>query len=228
MVDMRQALGFDDFNQMSNYTGQLQNKRRSVGQKDYGLGGKALDMAAALGDVAAPEGTEYLREKLYQGEDDYFKDNPNVAGMAAEDNKVILNPYSKNSKEEQGAVYSNELSRIAMRVSKDKPTFALTPEQVEQFRGTAYEGNDDAMRQTIASRIYSNDPSAGRPTDEQMQYADKLKGMVNMMQNNQKTNYAEGGMIDPVSGNKVPLGAFPQEVRDGESMVDALSGVNNK
>ena len=166
------------------------------------------------GLIAAPEGTEYLREKLYQGEDDYFKDNPNVAGMAAEDNKVILNPYSKNSKEEQGAVYSNELSRIAMRVSKDKPTFALTPEQVEQFRGTAYEGNDDAMRQTIASRIYSNDPSAGRPTDEQMQYADKLKGMVTMIQNNKKTNYAEGGMIDPISGNEVPPGALPQEVRD--------------
>lgn len=166
------------------------------------------------GMVAASEGTEYLREKLYQGEDDYFKDNPNVAGMAAEDNKVILNPYSKNSKEEQGAVYNNELSRIAMRVSKDKPNFALTPEQVEQFRGTSYEGNDDAMRQTIAARIYSNDPSAGRPTDEQMQYADKLKGMVNMIQNNQKTNYAEGGMIDPVSGNEVPPGALPQEVRD--------------
>ena len=166
------------------------------------------------GLVAASEGTEYLREKLFQGEDDYFKDNPNVAGMAAEDNKVILNPYSKNSKEEQGAVYSNELSRIAMRMSKDKPTFALTPEQVEQFRGTSYEGNDNAMRQTIAARIYSNDPSAGRPTDEQMQYADKLKGMVNMIQNNKKTNYAEGGMIDPISGNEVPPGALPQEVRD--------------
>ena len=51
MVNMRQALGFDDFNQMSNYTGQLQNQRRSVGQKQYGLGGKVLDMAAALGDA---------------------------------------------------------------------------------------------------------------------------------------------------------------------------------
>ena len=166
------------------------------------------------GMVTASQGTEYLREKLFRGEDAYFKENPNVAGMAAEDNKVILNPYSKNSKEEQGAVYSNELSRIAMRVSKDKPTFALTPEQVEQFRGTSYEGNDDAMRQTIAARIYSNDPSAGRPTDEQMQYADKLKGMVTMIQNNKKTNYAEGGMIDPISGNEVPPGAFPEEVRD--------------
>ena len=51
MVNMRQALGVDDFNQMSNYTGQLQNQRRSVGQKQYGLGGKVLDMAAALGDA---------------------------------------------------------------------------------------------------------------------------------------------------------------------------------
>ena len=48
---MRQALGVDDFNQMSNYTGQLQNQRRSVGQKQYGLGGKVLNMAAALGDA---------------------------------------------------------------------------------------------------------------------------------------------------------------------------------
>lgn len=51
MVNMQQALGVDDFNQMSNYTGQLQNQRRSVGQKQYGLGGKVLDMAAALGDA---------------------------------------------------------------------------------------------------------------------------------------------------------------------------------
>ena len=51
MVNMRQALGVDDFNQMSNYTGQLQNQRRSVGQKQYGLGGKVLNMAAALGDA---------------------------------------------------------------------------------------------------------------------------------------------------------------------------------
>ena len=51
MVNMQQALGVDDFNQMSNYTGQLQNQRRSVGQKQYGLGGKVLNMAAALGDA---------------------------------------------------------------------------------------------------------------------------------------------------------------------------------
>jgi len=51
MVNMRQALGVDDFNQMSNYTGQLQNQRRAVGQKQYGLGGKVLNMAAALGDA---------------------------------------------------------------------------------------------------------------------------------------------------------------------------------
>jgi len=35
-----------------------------------------------------------IRDKLYPGEDTYFKTNPHVSGMMAEDNRIIINPYS--------------------------------------------------------------------------------------------------------------------------------------
>ena len=35
-----------------------------------------------------------VRKDLYAGEDKYFKNNPHVAGMAAEDDKIIINPWN--------------------------------------------------------------------------------------------------------------------------------------
>jgi hypothetical protein len=46
-----------------------------------------------FGFVKLPKGIQM--RKPYAGELDYFKNNPSVAGMATEDNKVILNPYSR-------------------------------------------------------------------------------------------------------------------------------------
>ena len=41
-----------------------------------------------------------VRPDLYEGEDKYFKENPHVAGMAAEDDRIIMNPYSKLTERE--------------------------------------------------------------------------------------------------------------------------------
>ena len=74
------------------------------------------------------------RTELYPGEIDFFKKNPNVSGMAAEDNAAILNPYSSLSDDEKQSVLLNEKARILMRVQNIKPTFSLTPGQKIKFK----------------------------------------------------------------------------------------------
>ena len=53
---------------------------------------------------------DIVRQDLYPGEDKYFKENPNVGGMMTEDNRVIINPYSKLTDKEK-AIIKNHLTR---------------------------------------------------------------------------------------------------------------------
>ena len=108
-----------------------------------------------------------IRSKLFPGEDEFFRSRPEVTGMAAEDDSIILNPYSSLSKKEQGLVAQNEALRLKMRKDNFAPEFSVTPEQIKFFEGTEYADNPQAMRQTILARIYSGDPSA-RATEEQI------------------------------------------------------------
>ena len=116
-----------------------------------------------------------FRDQLFPGEDEYFKANPHVGGMAAEDDKVILNPYSKLSDSEKQSVLRNEAARVHMRSGlMPKPNYDLTPDQTEAFK--TYGGGDrDAIQQTIAARIFSGDPSAKTPTPAQLDYVNQLR-----------------------------------------------------
>lgn len=107
-----------------------------------------------------------IRSKLFPGEDQFFKDRPEVTGMAAEDDSIILNPYSSLSKREQGFVAQNEALRLKMRKDDFDPKIQLTDEQQGFFKGTEYASDPRSMRQTILARIYSGDPSA-KATGEQ-------------------------------------------------------------
>jgi len=112
----------------------------------------------------------------YPGEAAFFRNNPNVAGMATEDNKVILNPYTKLSDQERQAVVVNETARVLMRQPKYQPTFELTPEQRSFLDSTTYRKAPQlAQKATIAARIISGDPSAGTPTAEQLRFVDRLR-----------------------------------------------------
>lgn len=116
-----------------------------------------------------------IRDQLFPTEEEYFKVNPHVAGMAADDDKVILNPYSKLSDKEKEAVLRNEAARVHMRSGLlPKPNYDLTPDQAEAFKSYG-EGDPDAIRQTIAARIFSGDPSAKTPTPAQLEYVNQLK-----------------------------------------------------
>ena len=101
-----------------------------------------------------------IRTKLFRGEDEFFYGRPEVAGMAAEDNTIILNPYSPLSKKQLAAVAQNEALRLKMRKEDFTPSIDITDKQKAFFKGSEYENDPKAMRQTIFSRIYSGDSSA--------------------------------------------------------------------
>jgi len=127
------------------------------------------------GDVVP---SSMVRDKLYSGEDAYFRANPHVAGMAADDDMVILNPYSSKSVNRK-AVMLNEAARIVMRTENLTPDFDLTPEQRRSLAGTDYENaSPDDQRATIAARIMSGDPSGGRPTSPQSQFIVQVRNAL--------------------------------------------------
>jgi hypothetical protein len=115
-----------------------------------------------------------VREQLEPGEEAYFKANPHVTGMAADDDKIIMNPFSTLKDNEKQAVMMNEAARVHMRNKLiDAPNYELTPMQTKKF--ATYSENPDDVKQTIAARILSGDPSAGDVTPEQQEYANRLR-----------------------------------------------------
>lgn len=114
---------------------------------------------------------DIVRQDLYPGEDNYFKENPNVAGMMTEDNRVIINPYSKLTEQEKDAVRINETLRLNFKQDNIVPNIEISEEQRSFFKGTPYENDEDAMKQTIMARILTGDPSA-KATEEQLNEAE--------------------------------------------------------
>lgn len=125
--------------------------------------------------IKLPKGAQM--RKPYAGELDYFKKNPSVAGMATEDNKVILNPYSKLDPGQYQSVANNEAARIFMRTEPSfKPKFELTDQQKRFLDTTTYRNATEEERKgTIAARLLSGDSSAGVPTSEQEMFVESLK-----------------------------------------------------
>ena len=123
-----------------------------------------------------------VREKLFPGEDIYFKNNPHVAGMAAEDGRIIFNPYSRLSSKERHAVGRNEGARLFMRENGIVPDFVLNKKQREFFKGTKYETDEEAMKQTIFARYISGDPSANLDKS-QLAEAERIKQLLNAQRN---------------------------------------------
>jgi hypothetical protein len=108
----------------------------------------------------------------WPSEDEFFKMRPEVAGLASEDDCVVLNPYSTLSDSEKEAVLLNESARVFMRRSGLWPTFSLTEEQATSF---ANYGPIDSIKATIAARILSGDPSALEPTGEQLAFCSGIE-----------------------------------------------------
>ena len=128
----------------------------------------------------AIQDNEVLLRNPFPSEMEFFAENPHVGGMATEDERVIINPYSKLTPEEKNLVMQNELARVIMKRTT-VPEFEITPEQQQTFaqinQGKSY-GSPEDIRATILGRIVSGDPTAGNVTAEQQKYANYLKAII--------------------------------------------------
>lgn len=124
---------------------------------------------------------ENLIRNPYETEIKYFKQNPTVTGMATEDNKIILNPFSNLNDQQKNAVALNEYARIVMRTNPEfSPNFNLTEQQNKFLNSNIYKNASDTDRMaTIAARLLSDDTSAGTPTLNQLKFVEKLKNFIN-------------------------------------------------
>ena len=123
----------------------------------------------------------YGIRKPYESEINFFKDRPEVGGMATEDNKIILNPFSTLSPSERSAVAQNEAIRLYMRQNEIAPEFDLTKSQQKMFMGTEYEKDPVSAKQSILARILSGDPSAKDATLDQTLEAQRLQEQIMQM-----------------------------------------------
>ena len=98
--------------------------------------------------------------------------------MAAEDGKIVLNPYSSLKEQEKMQVAKNEAIRLWIRDNKPELPFDVTKEQAKAFSKTEYGSNPQALKETIVARILTGDPSARVATPEQQAFANKLMGKI--------------------------------------------------
>jgi hypothetical protein len=121
----------------------------------------------------------------YVSELEFFKKRPEVAGMATEDDAIILNPFSDLDDQQKNAVAKNEAIRLWLKKNNVQPKFNVTPEQYKFFRGTEYGDSKDItpMQHTIISRILTGDTSVGDITPMQKQWADWVKSQIPELQN---------------------------------------------
>lgn len=105
---------------------------------------------------------------------EFFRKRPEVAGYAADDKTVVLNPFSVLSDEQKQSVMLNE--RVRQFIRDENPTFSFTisKHQREFARKNEYGSDESALRATIISRLLSGDSSLGPYTTEQRQAARKL------------------------------------------------------
>ena len=130
--------------------------------------------------------------------DKWFKANPGTTGMAMggglndspkdEPRTVMLNPYSKLTKEGRAGVETNERLRHFMDETGYDPKIEPTQAQIDFFKGTEYgkPENRKYLGQTIAARILTGDDSAGDITPAQEAAAMRLQQEFNNTRSNVK------------------------------------------
>lgn len=115
---------------------------------------------------------------------DYFKANPNVAGMAVGEGlngysgarSVMVNPYTKLDRKGREGLLKNERLRHFLSEGRVRLKSEPTAEQLKFFGGTEYgkPENREELKSTLLARILTGDDSAGNVTDEQVAEAQKV------------------------------------------------------
>jgi hypothetical protein len=103
-----------------------------------------------------------------RSEDAFFSDSRHVAGYAAPDGAVVLNPYSP-PEVNRDAVHLLESARHQMFDDGRIFSFDMTPEQNARLRswGGPYSQQPQMARHTTVSRILAGDSSLGPYTPAQ-------------------------------------------------------------
>lgn len=177
----------------------------------------------------------------YESELKYFKQNPHVSGMATEDEKVIINPYSNLTDEQKQSVYQNESTRLHLRKKTNKPEFEITDKQKQFFKN--YSDNPKDVRDTIIARIISGDESAGDVTEEQKKFASSIKKEMEKnystplkykekYQQAKKSGYSDEDIMEFLSQKDPSFGEKMQKAQDsgytGEEVLSFFNGEPNK
>lgn len=132
----------------------------------------------------------YDMRKPSKEESDFFKES-GVPGYAADDGTIVIDPDSKLTPEQRDALAVNEASRLFMREQGYKFDFDLTPEQSVQFKDSVYgkPGNENHAKSSIIGRIISGDPSALNATQEQLNWAERVKHSLMMRNTGSRESY---------------------------------------
>lgn len=173
---------FDPFNPLENFD--FVSFLRGQGKTGIDPGDQTLHADSRFKSPTHPTrfgvdmlpGGVQMREPT-ETEKTFFRDRPEVAGMAAEDGAVILNPFSTLGEDQKRQVSINEAARVVMARDQLNPTFSLTDEQKTGFSNY---GTPQNIRETIAARLLSADPSAMAPTQDQLSFVDLLKQKMPM------------------------------------------------
>lgn len=185
----------------------------------------------------------YKVREPFDSEREFFRKDPTVAGMAADDDRIVLNPYSDAKQVDMQRVARNEAARLYMRETMPNLEFDVTPEQARAFRGTAYGEDRYALKETLIGRIIAGDPSAGKATPEQQAWAKRIQKELDerdLYEKNQKhlaevrgrtrqakaqqviNEYvARGRFRDVMPGNKL-IGWFHSPKRPREDLLEAF------
>lgn len=142
-----------------------------------------------MGSLLGNSNYEYLQlnpydklvRKPYDSEIDFFKNLAYpVAGMATEDDKVIINPFNGLNGRQNNALKKLEASRIFMRQNNLNPSFELTPGQKQFFSNTPYKDLPNESKQSMVSRFLVNDfGTQTAPTPEQQKYSEYIGMLLN-------------------------------------------------
>jgi len=133
---------------------------------------------------------------------------------------VYINPAVMADKRDAMAVAVNEALRVAMEDLRFSPAAALTPEQKRMLAGTAYEGDEDASRKTVAARIATFDSSVA-PTPEQKE---ETLGFLNLLAEALGPSHRDAALVAAIvsalgaseaPGGEPPAGPVPEDAAEG-------------
>jgi hypothetical protein len=119
----------------------------------------------------------YPQRQPSESELSFFQQQPQVAGYAAEDRNVVMNPMFQGSQE---SVLTNERFRQLFRDRPEMIPFDLSalPHQVPSEQ---YANDKTNLASTIIARLLSGDPSAAPYTWHQQETAMKILDMLRNM-----------------------------------------------